>query len=226
MNTRKWLHKPKSYLKEIELETVKSKYSKSLTVSMIRGRYQLFTNNVIYSYEDLYKNFKKTADRINWKLFRPKEVLVLGLGLGSVIQIFEKKCKEKMHFTAVDLDEACFYLTQKYTAPKFKSSVEYVHADAESFILQNKRKYDLILFDVFIEDKIPVQFQSLTFLKKLQQRLHSNGLLLMNRLAQEPHQVMDTMKYIDEVFNHVFPRGDFVHVSPNYILVSDLKLLL
>ena len=87
MSARNWIAKTKSYIKEVPLEQVDSKYSQGLAVSVVRGRYQLYTDKVIYSYEDLYHNFRVTCNKIDWKLFKPKDILILGLGLGSVIQL-------------------------------------------------------------------------------------------------------------------------------------------
>ncbi|MBK7608405.1 MAG: hypothetical protein IPK94_15305 [Saprospiraceae bacterium] len=215
------MNKGKSYFSEVLLETVSSDFSTSLSVCMTHGRYQLYTDKVVYSYEDLYKNFKITADKIDWKAFRPKNILVLGLGLGSVIQIIEKKNKQPLFFTAVDIDEAVLYLVQKYTASKFRSPIEYIHADAQIFIAQNNVKYDLILFDIFIDDLVPPKFETLVITKKLASALAPNGLLLYNRIAIEPEHIMRNMDYFDRVFNKVFPQAEFVNVKYNWVLVSD-----
>lgn len=225
MSARNWLTKTKSYLKEVPLEQVQSKYSKGLAVSAVKGRFQLYTDKVIYSYEDLYNNFRVTCNKINWIAFRPKEILVLGLGLGSVIQLIEKKNKQDLHFSAVDIDEMTFYLTKKYTAQKFRSPIEYINADAELFITQTKQKYDLIVFDIFIDDKIPSHLQSLIFMKKLQHRLHQDGILLMNRIALEPDQIMENIQFMEYTFKKIWPNARVIEVPPNWVLISDENVL-
>ncbi len=225
MSTRNWLTKTKSYIQEIPLEQVHSKYSTGLGVSVVKGRFQLYTDKVIYSFEDLYNNFKVTCNKINWQVFKPKEILVLGLGLGSVIQLIEKKNKQDMHITAVDIDEMSFYLTRKYTSSKFRSPVLYVHADAELFIAQSKQKYDLIVFDIFIDDKIPTHLQSLRFMKRLNQRLQPNGILLMNRIAMESDQIMENMQFMEYIFKKIWTEAAIIDVPPNWVLISDEKVL-
>ncbi len=192
---------------------------------MIQGRYQLYTDKVVYSFEDLYKNFTATANQIDWKRFKPEKILVLGLGLGSVIQIIEAKNKVPMHFTVVDIDEATHYLTKKYTAEKFKSPIEYIKADAYAYMVQNQQKYDLILFDIFIDDLVPLQFETREFIKKLASSLLPGGLLLYNRIALEPKHVMHNMEFLDQVFMKIFPRADFVDIKVNWVLVSDKSFL-
>lgn len=215
------IQKTRSYLKEIELETVRSAHSGALSVSMVRGRHQLHTEKVIYSYEDLYRNFKVTANKIDWSRFKPTKVLVLGLGLGSVIQIMEKKSLLPLEITAVEIDEAVVYLLNKYTAQSFKSPIEYIIADAYHFIQTNTEKYDLILFDIFIDDLIPPKFESLAFTKKLASCLATSGLILYNRVAIEPDQIMRNMHHFENVFMKVFPRAHFLDIKTNWVLVSD-----
>ncbi|MEP7322466.1 MAG: hypothetical protein ABI761_11125 [Saprospiraceae bacterium] len=225
MSKKEWLQKSKSYLSEVVLETVESEYSKSLTVSMLRGRYQLHTEKVIYSYEDLYHNFRVTANKIDWVKFKPASVLVLGLGLGSVIQIVEKKTKPPLDITAVEIDEAILYLFNKYISPSVESPIEFIIADAYHFIYQNTRKYDLILFDIFIDDLIPPKFESLAFTKKLVSSLSPHGLVLYNRVAIEPNQIMGNMHHFENVFLKVFPHAHFLDIKTNWVLVSDKRYL-
>ena len=221
MKKDNWLYRGKSYLSEIHLETVSSKISKQLHVSLIKGRLQLYTDRVIYSWEDLYRNFKSAVNKLNWSRFKPETVLILGLGLGSVIQIVEKKSKKPLRITAVEIDEHVLYLVNKYSSSKFKSPVEYICADAYSFIIQNKRKFDLILFDIFIDDDIPSQFQTLSFARKLSQSLTDSGIMLYNRIAMEPDQIMASMEYFDQVYSRVFPSAVILEVKTNWILLSN-----
>ncbi len=225
MSARNWIAKTKSYIKEVPLEQVDSKYSQGLAVSVVRGRYQLYTDKVIYSYEDLYHNFRVTCNKIDWKLFKPKDILILGLGLGSVIQLIEKKNKHQLRFTAVDIDEMSFYLTQKYTSEKFRSPIEYINTDAELFVAQSKQKYDLIVFDIFIDDNIPTHLQSLRFMKKLAHRLSPDGVILMNRIAMEADQIMENMQFMEYIFKKVWPMASVIDVPPNWVLISNEKVL-
>lgn len=221
MKPNNWLSKGKSYLSEIHLETVNSKISNQLHVSLVKGRLQLYTDRVIYSWEDLYRNFKSAIGRLNWSTFKPQNVLILGLGLGSVIQLIEKKSKKPLRITAVEIDEHVLYLVKKYSAAKFKSPVEYICGDAHAFILQNKKKYDLILFDVFIDDLIPPKFLSLSFTRKLSMSLSDSGIMLFNRIAMEPDQIMANMEYFDQVFSKVFPSSVILEVKTNWVLMTN-----
>lgn len=225
MQTKDWLVRGKSYFSEVPLESVDSKLSQRLHVSMTRGRLQLTTDHVIYSWEDLYRNFSYASSRVDWKKFRPKNILVLGLGLGSVIQILEQKVRHPLSITAVELDEVVLYLVKKYSASKFRSPVQYLCADAYAFILQNSQKFDLILFDIFIGDYIPSQFESLAFTKKLATSLAAGGLILYNRIAMDPSQIMHNMEYYEQAFSRVFPDARILQIKTNWVFASNKHLL-
>lgn len=192
---------------------------------MVKGRYQLFTDKVIYSWEDLYQNFRITVHKLRSAMFKPNNVLVLGVGLGSVIQIAEKKYKHPLTFTAVEIDPAILYLIHKYTAVQFRSPIEYIQADAHAFVIQNRLKYDLIFFDIFIDDVVPPHFESLLFIKKLAACLSPGGVLLYNRIAIEHEHILHNMHFFENTFLKVFPHADFVDVKVNWVLVSDGRLL-
>ncbi|MEP7269832.1 MAG: hypothetical protein ABI844_19605, partial [Saprospiraceae bacterium] len=81
--------------------------------------------------------------------------------------------------------------------------------------------YDLIIFDIFIDDVVPPELETLSFLRKIKQRMATNGLLLMNRISLEPDQIMHNIDYIEKVFKKVFPQSTFIDVRPNWVLVSD-----
>ena len=101
---KKWL----SYVKEISLEQTYSVYNPHLEVLLVEGRHQLVTEDAIYSFDDKYINFDEAFKRINWQKIKGKRVLVLGLGLGSVILLLEKKYGLDLDYTAVEIDpEIC-----------------------------------------------------------------------------------------------------------------------
>ena len=97
---KKWL----SYLLEQHIESVEGNLNPSLHVSLVNGRYQLSTDTAVYSFDDLYDNFTTAFQQTNFDTFKPKSVLLLGLGLGSVPYILETTYGIKPLYTAVELD--------------------------------------------------------------------------------------------------------------------------
>jgi len=214
-----WWKRWWSYLFEIHIESAPNDINPHLYVSLINGRYQLSTANAIYSYEDLYTNFYKAFQQVQLP-DNQSNILLLGFGLGSIPRILERKFHKTYHYTAVELDEAVLYLAQKYTLPQLSSSIETICTDAYAYVQQSEQKYDMICMDVFLDDTIPEQFQTIVYLQALKQRLSPNGILLYNCLAASQEDQLSTKTFYETQFLKVFPNSRYLDVDGNWILVN------
>lgn len=209
-----------SYITELHIESAPSDLNPHLYVSLSRGRYQLATRNAIYSFEDLYDNFKRAFGALDWTRFDPRECLLLGVGLGSVPQLLEQTFDKPMHFTGVEADENVLYLAEKYVLNELKSGFEMHCCDAAAFVRGNSSEFDLICMDVFVDDVIPEEMQSAEYLEQLKSALSQNGLLMYNRLSRTKEDVDATNEFLYEVFLEVFPKGGYLDVGGNWMLLS------
>ena len=209
-----------SYLVEWHMESAPSPINPHLYVSLSRGRYQLSTARAIYSYGDLYENFNRTFQRLRLDVFPVENVLVLGLGLGSVPFMLEKVFKKNYRYTAVEIDESVVFLAHKYVLSDLRSPVEVVCADAQAFVQQCSETYDLIAMDIFLDDVIPEEFESEEYLRQLADLLSPQGILLYNRLSRTPEDLKKTRDFYQGPFRRVFPGSASVDISGNWVLVS------
>ena len=108
---KKWL----SHLTPVTLEEATSEQNPELSVILSRGRVQLLSGDAIYSWDDLYKNFLVAFDRLKIDERKIEDVLLLGLGLGSIHYMLEKVFDRSYHYTAVEWDETVSHLAVKYT---------------------------------------------------------------------------------------------------------------
>lgn len=209
-----------SYLMELHVESVESEHNPHLYVSLKQGRYQLSTANAVYSFADLYANFARTFELVDLDRLPGRQVLVLGLGLGSIPYLLEKTFRRDYHYTAVELDEAVLYLASKYSLPQLQSAIEVRQADALAFVEQDTAAYDLICMDVFLDDYIPEAFEAESFLRQLRDLLSADGLLLYNRLAATTRDKRRSRRFFEQHFRAVFPDGALVDVGGNYMLLN------
>lgn len=213
-----------SYFREFTLESLHSDYNGTLDIILSQGRLQLCTQEAIYSFDDKYDNFVLGFNQINWEQLKPKNVLVLGLGLASIPYILEKKMGKDLHYTAVEIDDAVIELASKYATPRLTSPIDIYQADGYVYVQQCKDQYDLILLDIFVSDKIPQKFQSVQFFELLDNLLTPNGIILSNRLANTKLDKEESNKNY-EIFKIVFPNAKKVSVKGNYIFFSDRQYL-
>jgi hypothetical protein len=214
-----WWQRLLSHFKEVPLETVAGNANPTLQVSLVQDRFQLSTENAIYSFDDLYLNFGRAFKEIELPPDK-SSLLLLGLGLGSIPYILEKKHERNYHTTAVELDEVVIMLAAQFTFPRLEQKIEVIHADAEIFVKTSGRTFDMIVVDLFLDDVVPPYFESEPGMLRLKQLLNRDGMILINRLYRSGIDKKKTTSFYDHAFNKVFQTGYHLDVGGNWILVA------
>ena len=219
---RYWL----SHLWEQRLETTSSEYNPVLSISVVQGRLQLTAQDAIYSFGDYYLNFRKVFSRFKFELLPDKaEVLVLGLGLGSIPELLESLHKCDYNYVAVEIDPVIVQLANEYSLPRLVSSLEVNTTDAELFLQVDRRQYDLICMDVFQDAVVPGHLATDHFLEMLQARLTDGGALVYNRLADTSAHRKESREFFEHYFQPAFPQGGMIDTGGNYMLLNDMKFV-
>lgn len=214
-----------SYITEVPVETTSSDYNKTLYVCMRRGRYQLCTENAIYSYADLYDNFSKAFDRLDLDRLPGDNVLILGFGLGSIPYMLEKVYHRDYYYTVVEIDLEVLQLANRYTLPDLKSGISSVCMDAYEFVMYCEDTYDLIAVDLFRDDVIPEEFEETEFLERLGELLNPGGLLMYNRLSFHRRDKDLSNQFFNNRFKVCFPNAVNLDVDGNFMLLNEKELL-
>jgi len=211
-----------SYLFEIHLESRESTINDTLHLVLSKGRFQLYTENAIYSFEDLYNNFYQAFKELDLdKLPQDSNVLILGYGMASIPLMLEKKFARNYSYTGIDVDEEIIDLANKYILPRLKSPQQLVFADARAFLFTATEKYDMIIVDLFIDDEIPTKFEKSNFLEAVEAQLKPGGLVLFNRLANSEFTTNQAKTFLSDIFTPIFPKADRTIIEDNWIIVSD-----
>lgn len=215
-----------SYFADIQVDYRPSAINDDLIVLLSKGRYQLCTANAIYSYEDQYNNFGNIfRDYLMLDKLPGNKVLILGLGLGSVPITLDALNPGVWHFTAVEIDDAVCELATIYGYPKIISPIDTHIMDAVYFVDQCREQFDLICLDLFVDDVIPDDCKSTTFLASLKKLLSPGGVIIANTLAYSEDHQKNSMSFYNEAFRPIFPESTLIHTHLNYMLVSDKKLV-
>ena len=215
-----------SYLYEVPVESIASEINGEMHVLLRRGRYQLCTENAIYSFADLYGNFVKCFHRLRLDGLPGDKILILGFGLGSIPVILEKVFGRRYQFTAIEKDEAVIHLANKYVVPDIQSPLEIICADAMAFVDQTTERFDLICVDVYLDDVVPEEFENIQFLYQLEKALSPGGLIISNKLSRKPEDLDQTRDFFNRTFKHVFPEAVNLDVDGNWMLLNHGGLLL
>lgn len=205
-----------SYLFDISIEKKQSDFSGEVVVSLDKGQYKLSTQNAIYSFGTNYTSFAIAFEKTDIYSKKINNVLVLGFGLGSVVDLLQKNQSIKT-IDAVDADQIIIDLAKKYLQSNLKNKVNYSCEDAEKFIQKNQqKKYDLILFDVFIDEETPMQFMQQKFLFSLKNLLSKNGMLLFSKIDTTNKYKIENAQF-EKNFCAVFPNSFSIDTDGNKV---------
>lgn len=211
-----------SHLWPVTLETASTEQNPELSVVLSKGRLQLLSGNAIYSWDDLYKNFLFAFDKLQVDQRKIDDVLLLGLGLGSVPFMLEKVFRVRCHYTTVEWDETVSALAAKYSLSRLESPVDIITGDAELFVQVTQEQYDMVIVDIFEDELTPPAFETTAFLEDCKSLLRPGGLMLFNRLhGSDPGIRHITERFFERDFKNVFPGAWAIDTGGNWILCAE-----
>jgi spermidine synthase len=178
----------RNFWKEKVIEETSSNYNPKLRVIYDSGKYQLDAATVNYSFGSLHYSFEKVFDLIAIHTLPIKSVLLLGLGAGSVIQLLRKEYHLSVWIDAVEIDTEVLRLAEKYFMLSSNKDLQIYVSDAYTYVMTCNKNYDLIVVDVFIDDRVCPSVERLDFLCKLKELLTPAGSILYNRICQTDNQ--------------------------------------
>ncbi len=187
-----------------------------------QGQLKLITKGAVYSYGNLYYNFKDSFEKLEVAKRDIQSVLILGLGMGSIIQLLEQKFHLRANYDVVEIDPEVVALFEKYRKEFMDSSCNVHVADAFDYMKVNHKKYDLVCMDIFSDKTVPVIFESEEYLLNLRNALNENGLLIYNRLAIGSNDQLKNESFF-KIYNQVFLNASILKLDFNWMFVVESK---
>lgn len=188
-----------SHFWPIKVAAFKSEMSGQLVVELVEGRFRLRTGDAVYSFEDRYTSFATALKEVSISL--EGDILVLGMGMGSIPWLLQSVHKAANRITCVDVDPLMPALVNRFYPDKDNlERLELVTADVVDFLGQNKRQFSLVCVDVFVGEEVPHSMWELELLKKLRHTISSNGTILFSRLSTRQTEEAELWDNLAEVF--------------------------
>lgn len=145
-----------------------------------------------------------------------KNILLIGLGSGKIVNDFEFLFKDLKQIDVIDLEENIVNIAQNYFDFKPSEKFNFILQDGLTYLRTNKQKYDLIVVDVANNDGIDLRFLSDDYFQSIKKSLKKTGIFVSNMCAS-PDFKHKKNKFIKEIFpiyqkyfafNHVF-KGNY-----------------
>lgn len=168
-----------------------SKISGPIEIKEQLGDYTLQVDGLIQSGGMIKDIWKKALGRFKIARFagflrndelRIKNVLVLGLGGGTVVQLIKARWPEAK-IVSVEIDPEIIKVGKNFFGLGKIENLEIINADAIQWVAGFQGgKFDLILVDLYIGGNFPREVASDEFLKEIKKLLSKEGAVIFNRL--------------------------------------------
>jgi len=176
-----------SFFRQEVLEKVESSINGQIQVVRTAGRYKIMCGGLIQTGGVLRDIWRKGLKRISDNQFPISNVLILGLGGGTVARLVAKQWPQAQ-IVGVELDPAMITLGKKYFDLDRLSQLKIIQADAFEWVKNQKDKFDLILVDMYLGELLPEKSEQEEFLQDLRSLLTKPGKVIFNRLFYDQHQ--------------------------------------
>ncbi len=133
----------------------------------------------------------------------PKSILMLGLAGGTAYRVLRHLLPDA-ELVAVDIDREIVDLARKEMALD-QLKIEVVHGDAYAWLAQNRRRFDVVIDDIYLAGKTDVfrpKSWNRGLMKALKRAVAPGGVLAVNLVIGEGHRLMQsqTRRVLKESF--------------------------
>lgn len=209
-----------SFVYPLMVEVRSGSVTPYLEVIKSKGKYILNSHHANYSYGGLHTIFDELFTKININKYEIKNVLILGMGAGSVISLL-RKYGVNCAITAIEKDEVVIELAARYFNVETHQSLNIINEDAFIYADTTDQKYDLIISDLFIDGDVPKIFASNEYLKNLKRISEKQCCIIYNKMTEAPNHKRELIE-LSEDFERVFPGTEiqkfYVNESENSLL--------
>lgn len=159
--------------------------------------------------------WKRTITQISNSKFLASNVLIFGLGGGSVASLVRKYWPDSQ-IKGVDIDPFMVDLGKKYLGLG-KLNIDIVIEDASDFVKKEKGKYDLVCIDMYKGENVPKEFEEVEFIGKVRNMLDEEGIAVFNRLygPNDRPKSMEMGRKLETVFNkveYIYPQANVMFI--------------
>ncbi|RYE24921.1 MAG: class I SAM-dependent methyltransferase [Sphingobacteriales bacterium] len=182
---------------------------------LYRGQYQVATHDALYSDGTRYRPLKIAYAKIEQKLPGVKNVLVLGTGLGSAVQILYNKGYQP-EYTLVDYDKTTLKWAMELLPAVVAPKTTPVLNDAESFMQTHDKQYDLVVVDIFKGRRVPAFVMTTAFLQNCRRCMKPAATLVLNYMINNEAEWQGSLV----AFKQAFPNHEVITTGINRLIIA------
>lgn len=195
-----------------------SEINGTLEVTYIDGKKLLDTENANYSYGSLQKILEFGVSKVD--LNSMENILILGMGGGSIIQSLREKFNYEKNIVAVEIDPKVIQIAAKeFEITEFENQ-KIIQEDAFKYVENSSEVFQLIIIDIFVDLDVPNKFFEKEFCHNVSKLIDKNGFFIFN-IGVNLNAETDKSKEIISHFGDSFEITTYPEVNKtNYLLIG------
>jgi spermidine synthase len=191
-------------------------HSGLLELKFLDGKMLLDSPYSSHSYGTLQKVLEFALRHI--ELSNIQTVLLLGLGGGSVIKSLRGKFRYKGKIEAVEIDPLMISMAGKEFGIVTDKRTQIECCEASTYVSEETKTFDLIIVDLFIDNRVSEKILSDEFWCALKDRVSLNGYIIFNSM-HESYSITHSIK--NEMKKWGFSVNEHNHIeSYNTVLIA------
>lgn len=204
------------------IKEINSPINGLIKVMLVFNRPRLMMGGMLQSGGLVMKIWGKAIKKLFNQGQAIEQALIIGLGCGNCAAAINKYYP-KAQMLGVEIDKEVVDIAECYfnlaTVKNLKVAIDNGAKYVNKLSNQKKKlKYDLIIVDVYLGDKIPQEFKTKKFFKTLAKLLTHNGVVIFNHLFFKQHKVL-TEKLIKEM-EPIFGKITLQRTSTNLLIFA------
>ncbi len=203
-----------SFFYPLVVEAVDGDVTPFLEITRYKGKYHLNSRNANYSFGSLHAIFDGLFRQMHVGKYHFENILILGMGGGSIVSLLRNTYNITAPITAVEKDPVVIDLATRYFNIDHYRDLTIVEADAFDFVCTSRDSYDLVIVDLFIDAIVPGIFASSGFLTHLRRISSDASCVIYNKMTEEREHKSEFME-LSETFGRLFPGYKVIKVEAN-----------
>jgi len=214
---KRWFN---NYFKPQTIREYRSDHNGLIQVVMAFNKPRLIMGGMLQSGDLMKKAWNKALTKLVEKNKKVEQTLIIGLGCGDCA--FEiQKLYPKALMTGVEIDNQVVEAAQCYFSLATVKNLKIAIDDGAKYVAKLAKekktsKFDLVIVDTYIGDKIPQVFTSKTFLSNLTKILNHDGVVIFNRLFAKKNK--PTVELFIKQAEKVFGKITLVRTTSNLLV--------
>lgn len=155
---------------------------------------------------------------------KPDQVLVIGLGGGSMVKYLHRYVPEA-HITAVEINQGVIDMRQEFFIPPDDERLQVLCEDGALHVARHRRQYDLILVDGFTGEGLPAALSSDGFYRACKTALKHGGVMVANVQA-DTAATRQVFKRIQKAFDRAVIAVESDEGGNEIVTASDFGTLI